>query len=205
MHLVVNKVCRLAFKVPVVISILNKDRCDRVDVVGVTSSDFIAVKISGWFRGDGCVVVLVDMLVGDLKAVVNIEAVVQDRIDRVSAYAEDCPFNRIEMGDTNVGVITSGISYNYVCEAMPDASVLKLGLVFPLPERLICDFVSRCERIIVVEELEPYLEEYVRVLGIPCEGKSKIPRFGEIDTGIVRKALLDVQEEAPQKSTSRLL
>ncbi len=114
----------------------------------------------------------------------------EERIEKIARYAEDCPFNTVEMNDTGLGIITSGISYNYVKEAVPDASVLKLGLVFPLPTDLIRDFTSRCQRIVVVEELEPYLEEWVRYLGIECEGKSLIPRFGEIDTGTVRSALL---------------
>jgi len=113
----------------------------------------------------------------------------EDRVARVSTYAEDCPFNKAEYGDPAIGVITSGISYNYVREALPGASILKLGLVFPLPTALIRDFASRCGRIVIVEELEPYLEEWVRVMGIPCEGKSIIPRFGEIHTGTVREAL----------------
>ena len=113
----------------------------------------------------------------------------EERIARVLSYAEDCSFNRAEFRDPAIGVITSGISYNYVREALPNASILKLGLVFPLPTDLIRDFASHCARIVIVEELEPYLEEWVRILGVGCEGKSLIPRFGEIDTGTVRKAL----------------
>jgi indolepyruvate ferredoxin oxidoreductase alpha subunit len=127
----------------------------------------------------------------------------EERIGKIARYAEDCPFNTVEMKDTGLGIITSGISYNYVKEAVPDASVLKLGLVFPLPTDLIMDFTSRCGRIVVVEELEPYLEEWVRFLGIECEGKSLIPRFGEIDTGMVRKALSDTGEGyGPSRSDS---
>ena len=114
----------------------------------------------------------------------------EERIDSIASYAENCDFNSVEMRDTGLGIITSGISYNYVREAVPDASVLKLGLIFPLPRDLIRDFSNRCQRIVIVEELEPYLEEWVRFLGIECEGKSLIPRFGEIDTGTVRHALI---------------
>ena len=118
----------------------------------------------------------------------------EERIERIARYGETCSFNSVEMKGTDLGIITSGISYNYVKEALPDASVLKLGLVFPLPADLIRDFASRCERVVIVEELEPYLEEWVRFLGIECEGKSLIPRFGEIDTGTVRNALTTVPE-----------
>ena len=118
----------------------------------------------------------------------------EERVSKIARYAESAPFNSVEMNSTKLGIITSGISYNYVKEAAPDASVLKLGLVFPLPTDLIKEFASRCERIVIVEELEPYLEEWVRFLGIECEGKSLVSRFGEIDTGIVRKALFPAGE-----------
>jgi len=117
-------------------------------------------------------------------------------IEKIARYAQDCPFNSVEMNDPSLGVITSGISYNYVKEAVPDASVLKIGLVFPLPTDLIRDFAARCDRVVVVEELEPYLEEWVRIQGIECEGKSLIPRFGEIDTGTVRRALVRARGQA---------
>ena len=120
----------------------------------------------------------------------------EERISSLKDFAESCSFNRVEMADKELGVVTSGISYNYVKEALPDASVLKLGLVFPLPDKLIRDFASRCRRIIVVEELEPYLEEGLRYLGIEAEGKSLISRFGEIDTGTVRRAVTGVGEPA---------
>lgn len=113
----------------------------------------------------------------------------EDRISRLATYAEDCPFNRAELRGGDLGIITSGISYNYVREAAPEASVLKLGLVFPMPSVLIRDFASRFDRILVVEELEPYIEEWVRLLGIRCEGKSLIPRFGETGTQTVRHAV----------------
>ena len=113
----------------------------------------------------------------------------EERIERIARYALECPYNTVEMNDKSLGVITSGISYNYVKEALPQASVLKLGLVFPLPTELIRDFTSRCDRIVVVEELEPYIEEWVRFIGVQCEGKSLIPRFGEIDTQTVRDAI----------------
>ncbi len=127
----------------------------------------------------------------------------EERIGKLTEFAENCSFNRIEKGSTKLGIITSGISYNYVKEAAPDASILKLGLVFPLPEKLIEQFAASCDRIVIVEELEPYLEEWVRFLGIQCEGKSLIPRFGEIDTGTVKKAL-GLVEAAPAREAMEL-
>jgi len=124
------------------------------------------------------------------------------RISDLQDFAESCSFNRVEMADTDLGVITSGISYNYVKEALPNASVLKLGLVFPLPEKLIREFASECRRIIVVEELEPYLEEGLRYLGIEAEGKSLISRFGEIDTETVRQAMSGTPDTADDEVES---
>jgi len=127
----------------------------------------------------------------------------EEKIGKLTEYAENCTFNKIEKGSTKLGIITSGISYNYVKEAAPDASILKLGLVFPLPEKLIEQFAASCDRIVIVEELEPYLEEWVRFLGIQCEGKSLVPRFGEIDTGTVKKAL-GLVEAAPAREMVEL-
>jgi indolepyruvate ferredoxin oxidoreductase alpha subunit len=125
----------------------------------------------------------------------------EERIGLLTEYSESCSFNTIEKGSTELGIITSGISYNYVKEAAPDASILKLGLVFPLPEKLIEQFAASCDRIVIVEELEPYLEEWVRFLGIQCEGKSLISRFGEIDTGTVKKALGYVEADPVREAT----
>ena len=122
----------------------------------------------------------------------------EERIEKIARFAEESTLNSVEIKDTGLGIITSGISYNYVKEAAPDASVLKLGLVFPLPTKLIRDFAASCERIVIVEELEPHIEEWVRLLGIECEGKSLIPRFGEIDTGTVRTALAADSKELDQ-------
>ncbi|MGN0394830.1 MAG: indolepyruvate ferredoxin oxidoreductase subunit alpha, partial [Coprococcus sp.] len=83
---------------------------------------------------------------------------VEKRLNQMAADGADMPINRIEMNDTSIGVITSGIPYQYVKEAMPDASVLKLGMVNPLPRKLIEDFCSRVDKVYVVEELEPHIE-----------------------------------------------
>ncbi len=119
----------------------------------------------------------------------------EERVARLAEWAETSPLNRVEEGSTALGIVTSGASYNYVKEAFANVSVLKLGMVFPLPERLIRDFAARVRRLVVVEELEPVLEEAIRVLGIPCEGKSLIPRFGELDPEIV---LRGIQGGAPR-------
>lgn len=87
--------------------------------------------------------------------------------------------NKVEMGDTSIGFITSGIPYQYIKEVLPEASVLKLGLINPLPKKLIEDFASKVDRLIIFEELEPVIEEQVKSWGIKCEGKELFPVVGE--------------------------
>ena len=95
------------------------------------------------------------------------------------------------MHDTKIGVVTSGVSYQYARETFGEnASYLKLGLTFPLPYDLMKDFCSKVDKVYVVEEMDPYLEEHLKMLGIECTGKDVIPRFDELNTDIVRKAFL---------------
>src|SRR4030042_6286765 len=84
---------------------------------------------------------------------------VEKRLEDLSRFAETFPGNRIEWGDNKIGILTSGISYQYAKEALPEASFLKLGMVFPLPKELIRSFASRVEELFVVEELDPFIEE----------------------------------------------
>ncbi len=101
--------------------------------------------------------------------------VVEKRMEDLARFAETFPENRIEWGDKKVGIITSGISYEYAKEVMPEASFLKLGMVYPLPKEMIKSFASRVEKLYVVEELDPFIEEQVRALGLAVEGKSAFP------------------------------
>lgn len=98
--------------------------------------------------------------------------------------------NRVELRDRKIGVISSGIPYQYVREALPEASVLKLGQVHPLPRRLIEDFAAQVETLFIVEELEPFIEEQVRSWGITCEGKNRLTVQGEYSANLLRRALL---------------
>lgn len=116
--------------------------------------------------------------------------VIEARIRAVAEYAETCPFNRIEPGDRALGIITCGVSYQYAKEVFPNASVLKLGMTWPLPEKLIRAFAASVDRLIVIEELDPFVEEAVRLLGIPCEGKSIFPLIGEFDPRVVRESAI---------------
>lgn len=110
-----------------------------------------------------------------------------DRIERLKTYADASDLTRIEMGDTKVGIITSGICYQYVKEIMPQASILKLGITFPLAEGKIKEFAASVDRLFVVEELEPFLEEQVTLLGFKVEGKRFFSRLGELSPDAVAK------------------
>ncbi len=116
--------------------------------------------------------------------------VIEARIRAIAEYAETCPFNRVETGDKALGIITCGVSYQYAKEVFPTASVLKLGMTWPLPEKLIRDFAASVDRLIVVEELDPFIEEAVKLMGIPCEGKSIFPLIGEFDPWVVRECAI---------------
>jgi indolepyruvate ferredoxin oxidoreductase alpha subunit len=105
--------------------------------------------------------------------------------------AEGFPHNRFEMRSTKLGIITSGISYQYARDIFPDASILKLGMVWPLPPTMIRDFASRVDKLIVVEELDPFLEENIRLLGLQVEGKRIFPIIDEFAPEIVRKSAYD--------------
>jgi len=115
--------------------------------------------------------------------------VMAEREERLAAFAEETPLNRIEPGDRRVGFVTSGGAYAYVKEVWPEASFLKLGLTNPIPAGMIRRFAASVDRLIVVEELDPYLEEQIRILGLPVEGKSIFPAIGELTPDIVRACL----------------
>ena len=105
---------------------------------------------------------------------------VEERIGEMAAAAAVSPANRIEWRDRALGIIAPGIAYAYVREAFPEASVLKLGWSWPFPDALIREFAAGVTRLLVVEELEPILEEHIRALGIVCDGKNLVPTIGEL-------------------------
>lgn len=114
---------------------------------------------------------------------------IEEKLGHLAAFAEIFPENRIEWGKKALGIITSGISYQYVKEVAPDASILKLGMTNPLPANMIKQFARRVQELYVVEELDPFLEEQIRNLGISVQGKSRLPRCGELNPDIVEQAL----------------
>jgi indolepyruvate ferredoxin oxidoreductase, alpha subunit len=115
--------------------------------------------------------------------------VVEERMIRCREMAETMACNRIEPGDKRRGFITSGVSYLYVKEAFPEASVLKLGMCWPLPERMIRAFAVSVDELFIVEELDPFLELHIKAMGIACHGKDLIPNQGELNTAIIRTAI----------------
>ena len=119
---------------------------------------------------------------------------VEERTRRLIALAEDCEFNRVEMGDTAIGIITSSTSYQYAKEVFGDkASILKLGMVNPLPEKLIKDFAAKVDKVYVIEELDPVIENHCRVLGVEVIGKELLPIEGEFCQNLLAEKLgLDV-------------
>ena len=115
--------------------------------------------------------------------------VVEDRERRMAEDAADMPVNRIEMGDKKLGFITCGIAYQYVKEACPNASVLKLGLVNPLSRSLVESFINSVETVYVFEELEPVIEEQVRAWGFSVKGKECFTRQGEYSANLLKRVI----------------
>ena len=123
---------------------------------------------------------------------------VEERRGLLEDFAESFEHNRVEMGDTDLGVVSSGVAYEYSREALPDASFLKLGMTYPLPDAALRDFASKVKRLVVVEELEPYLEDALRALGLEVTGKELLPRVGELSPEIVRARIGESPAEAGQ-------
>ena len=114
---------------------------------------------------------------------------VEQRLVRLRELSETTPINRIEWGRREVGIVTSSVAYQYAREARPQASFLKLGLTHPLPENLVRDFAEGVKKVFVVEELDPYLEDQIKALGIPAVGKERFPICGELSPDIVKQGL----------------
>ena len=120
---------------------------------------------------------------------------IEKRNLELAEAANTLPINKVEMNDTEIGVITSGIPYQYVKEVLPDASVLKLGMVNPLPKKLIEEFASKVDTLYVVEELDPVIEEQVKSWGIKAIGKEIFTVQGEYSANMIRAAILGEKVE----------
>lgn len=135
----------------------------------------------------------------------NAHVRVENRVKELNRYAEECDLNRMEMGDTSLGIITSSTSYQYAREVFGEqVSILKLGMVYPLPERKILDFASKVDRVIVLEELDPIIEDHCKKLGIKVSGKDTFPICGEFSQNLVRECMgmetqgsIHIEDEIP--------
>ena len=116
--------------------------------------------------------------------------IIEERTKNLREWSETSGINKIEEGGKEIGIITSSTSYQYVKEVFGDSiSILKLGMVNPLPDKLIREFASQVERLIVVEEMDPIIEEHVKSLGIKCEGKNLLPVCGEFSQNLIAAAM----------------
>lgn len=131
--------------------------------------------------------------------------VIEQKNLELAEAANTLSINQVEMQDTKIGVITSGIPYQYVKETLPNASVLKLGMVNPLPKKLIQDFAKKVEKLYIIEELDPVIEEQVKSWGIQAIGKEIFTVQGEYSANMIRTAILgeDLELKAPEKAPGR--
>jgi indolepyruvate ferredoxin oxidoreductase, alpha subunit len=104
----------------------------------------------------------------------------EERIKKLAEVSDNISINRLEWGDRKLGIIASGPVYHYAREVFPDASFLKLGMTYPLPERLIRELAAGVETLLVIEELDPFIEEQVKAMGIECRGKDVFLPYGEL-------------------------
>jgi indolepyruvate ferredoxin oxidoreductase, alpha subunit len=128
--------------------------------------------------------------------------VIEERVLKLKRYSNATDINGVEMADTSLGIISSGVAYQYAKEAFPNASYLKLGMPYPFPDEKVREFASRVKELWVVEELDPFIEEQVKALGIACRGKDRIPMCCELNPDIVKEAIAG---EVPAKVAQHAL
>ena len=121
--------------------------------------------------------------------------VIEGRKEKLVEYAETSGINKVELNDTKIGIITAGAPYQYAKESFPEASYLKLGMLWPLPEKLIRDFASKVDKLYVLEELDPYIENHIKAMGIKVHGKDTFSMFGEFSNVSVREAISGKKDE----------
>lgn len=121
---------------------------------------------------------------------------IEERDRKLAEFSETVAVNRVEMGETSFGIITSGISYQYAREAFPNASILRIGMSHPIPKKMIDEFTGKVDKLFVVEELEPYLENQIRAMGLQVVGKEIFPPYGELSVSLVRAKISEVLSAA---------
>ncbi len=123
--------------------------------------------------------------------------VVEERTLKLTEWAESAEINAVEDNGSRIGVITSGIAYEYAKEALSDkVNYLKLGMVWPLPAKKIAEFAEKCDKVYVIEELDPFIENECRAMGIEVEGKSLFTLLGEYTPAMIGKAILGTSAPA---------
>lgn len=166
------------------------------------------------------VVELGDRLENDLKSYIkdskkycmvpanarNRRLVVEENLEKLKEYTENFRFNSVEWSEaTNIGIITSGVAYQYVKEAFgDDMNILKLTMTYPLPEKLIKDFYEKVDELYIVEEVEPYLETQIKALGLNIKGKEVMPHIGELSPSIIKEGITGIKKEIPHKGYDSL-
>ena len=130
-----------------------------------------------------------------------------ERLKKLREFSNTSGLNKIEYNNINYGIITSGVSYQYAKEIMPEASFLKLSFSYPLPDALIKEFCSKVKNVVIIEELEPFIENEISTLGIMLKGKDFFSQFGELTPDIVRKGLIKSSflEEETKKNKNHAL
>jgi len=113
--------------------------------------------------------------------------VVEARLKQLEEVSSTIPINRLEWGDRRLGIVASGPVYHYAREIFPHATFLKLGMTYPLPKALLRELASGVEQVVVIEELDPFLEEQIKAMGIPCRGKDIFPAVGELTTAVIER------------------
>lgn len=162
--------------------------CHSKTVVNIGAPPAVQPKATGFVRDFDKFVLLP-------RQAIQRHAVIENRLEALAEFNESSPYNRMELRDRSLGIITSGVPYCYAREAFPNASILKLAQTFPLPAETIRQFAAEVERILVIEELDPFLEEQIRALGIKVHGKEWIPRVGELTP---ERILHSVERLSPQ-------
>jgi indolepyruvate ferredoxin oxidoreductase alpha subunit len=119
------------------------------------------------------------------------------RIKAMETYSNKAEINKIEYNGTGIGVISAGVAYEYAREVFgEEASYLKLGMTYPMPMDLIKEFAGKVHKLYVIEELDPYMENHLKMAGIPCIGKELIPEMDELNPDIIRKAVFGIESES---------
>jgi len=136
----------------------------------------------------------------------KLHIVLEDKLKELEAFSNETPLNFIEWNERKIGIVSSGVAYQYSKDVFGDtASYLKIGFSFPLPMEKIKAFAKEVDTLYVIEELEPFMEEQMKVAGIECIGKDKIPNIGELNPDIIAKTLLGESRETIEPISDKVV